>query len=264
MAASDTSGALFPPAHYHEEHPRPLWLRLFWVMCQCVIDPEYRETLNEEDSISPEQPAQVAGRVTLALDLDETLIHSSPVPIAGWNFTVPFISEDGPQLRYVKTRPGLDQFLTRVTSLFEVIIFTASTENYANSIISKIDPEGQISAKIFRESCIECPEGFIKDLKRLNRPLSRVILIDVSFIQNTPLAYSLQPENGIPISTWIGDDQDKELIRLIPLLEQLAGEIDVVKELKWKRETVKTRRKAMSVMEMEETAIQEKRCLTDT
>lgn len=80
------------------------------------------------------------------------------------------------------------------------------------------------------------------------------------------MAYSLQPNNAVSISTWLSDDQDGELVRLLPLLEQLAGEGNVVQCLGRLKEDVKTHRRAFSVMaaELEETAVQEKRCLTDT
>lgn len=182
MASGETTGALFPSSRDPTQPPRPFWLRLFWVMCQCVIDSEYRETLNEEDSVIPEQPAFLSGRITLVLDLDETLIHSSPDPLPGWDFTVPFVAEEGPQLRYVKKRPGLDLFLSRVCALFEVIIFTASTQNYASSVIDKIDPNRLIHSRLYREACILRPDGFVKDLRRLNRDLHRVIIVDVGFM----------------------------------------------------------------------------------
>jgi len=179
MAAGETTGTLFPPSSYPAEPSRPFWLRLLWVMCQCVIDSEYRETLNEEDSVIPEQPSYLAGRVTLVLDLDETLIHSSPDALLGWDFTVPFAAEEGPQLRYVKKRPGVDLFLSRVCALFEVMIFTASTQNYASAVIDKLDPNHLIHTRIYREACIQRPEGFVKDLRKLNRDLHRVIIVDV-------------------------------------------------------------------------------------
>ena len=80
------------------------------------------------------------------------------------------------------------------------------------------------------------------------------------------MAYSLQPNNAISISTWLSDDQDTELDRLLPVLKRLAGERDVVQCLVQMKEDMKTHRRAFSVMaaEMEETAVQEKRCLTDT
>lgn len=38
---------------------------------------------------------------------------------------------------YVNLRPGIFEFLKRVTKIFEVVIFTASVSNYANPLIDE-------------------------------------------------------------------------------------------------------------------------------
>jgi TFIIF-interacting CTD phosphatase-like protein len=48
---------------------------------------------------------------------------------------------------------------------------------------------------------------YVKDLKILKRNLSKVVIVD-----NIPESYALQPENGIEIKPWYGnDDSDREL-----------------------------------------------------
>ena len=217
----------------HQPHSN-LLVRLIWNMCQCIIDSEYQETLNEEEREPPPlspQSFRYKGKITLVLDMDETLIHSAPEAIPNWDFTVPFIGEEGVSQRYVKKRPGLDQFLARMGELFEVVIFTASTESYASAVIRNIDPDGVVQGCMFRDSCIFHPSGFLKDLRRVNRSLPKVIIIDVTHTQNSPVSYSLQPENAIPILTWFHDETDKSLLELIPLLESIADSDDVCKEL---------------------------------
>ena len=62
----------------------------------------------------------------------------------------------------------------------------------------------------------------MKDLSRLGRPLSDIILID-----NSPLSSLFQPENALPCSSWYEDKNDRELLQLIPILEKLAKVKDV-------------------------------------
>lgn len=57
---------------------------------------------------------------------------------------------------------------------------------------------------------------FIKDLSALNRDLSTVILVDT----HTD-SFKLQPENGIFIKSWKGDENDKEMYRFETFLEGL-------------------------------------------
>jgi RNA polymerase II subunit A small phosphatase-like protein len=46
-------------------------------------------------------------------------------------------------------------------------------------------------------------------------------------IDNSPIAYCFQPRNAIPILSWFDDPNDDELLKLIPVLQQLAFEESV-------------------------------------
>jgi len=57
----------------------------------------------------------------------------------------------------------------------------------------------------------------VKDLQKLGRPLSDVIIID-----NSPLSSLFQPENALPCTSWYEDKNDRELLYLLPILEKLS------------------------------------------
>lgn len=61
----------------------------------------------------------------------------------------------------------------------------------------------------------------------MGRPMSDVIMID-----NSPLSYAFQPENGMPILSWYDDRTDTKLIELIPVLKLLSEVPDVRPVLK--------------------------------
>ncbi|EPR60901.1 Dullard family phosphatase domain-containing protein [Toxoplasma gondii GT1] len=166
-------------------------------------------------------------RTTLVLDLDETLVHSSfrPVPVSAFAITVEV--EGKPHTIHVCKRPGVDRFLEVVSRLYEVVIFTASLQTYADPLIDLLDPKGLCPYRLFRSSCSHWKGLWIKDLENLGRDLRRVILVD-----NSPSAYLLQPWNALPIKSWFFNMADRELDDLTSILAVMATVEDVPAVLK--------------------------------
>ena len=59
---------------------------------------------------------------------------------------------------------------------------------------------------------------FLQDLSQVGRDLKDTIIID-----NSPTSYIFHPQHAVPISSWFSDAHDNELLDLIPVLEDLAG-----------------------------------------
>lgn len=68
---------------------------------------------------------------------------------------------------------------------------------------------------------------YIKDLSYLNRPIKDIIYVD---FDDSKVAY--HKDNAILIPYWDGDQQDRELIDLVPFLESIAQKpCDIRKEI---------------------------------
>lgn len=160
---------------------------------------------------------------TLVLDLDETLVHSSEKPVPNPDAIVILSSENNPRTLYVKFRPGLMEFLSKVLKIFELVIYTASSKDYAEQVINAFDPKRKIlKYRLYREDCLLIEGHFVKDLSRLGRDLSKIIIVD-----NSVTAFAYHLDNGIPIISWFDDPNDCELLKVGALLEKLINTQDV-------------------------------------
>jgi RNA polymerase II subunit A small phosphatase-like protein len=180
----------------------------------------------EPPQLGPQAGKRI-GQKTLVLDLDETLVHSSFRPIDDADIIITVEIEGENHFVYVRKRPYVDEFLARLAPIYELVVYTASVAKYANPLMDKLDPKGCCIYRLFREACTKSPGGYVKDLSKLGRDLTKVCIID-----NSPVCYSLQPENAIPIKTWRFDPTDRELDDLIPILIALADVDDIPAVLK--------------------------------
>ncbi|OHT04826.1 NLI interacting factor-like phosphatase family protein [Tritrichomonas foetus] len=163
----------------------------------------------------------VSLRPVLVLDLDETLVYSSPLKMNSDSIPI----RVGRRRVFVQFRPGLFDFLQAISQIYEIFFFTASAEAYANQIIDRILPETPVNHRFFRQSC-RCFHGYpVKDLNLINRPLNKVLIVDD--LEGSAL---LHLNNLVRISPWIGDPNDQVLInQLLPALQSSAFESDIPK-----------------------------------
>ncbi|KAF2675551.1 NIF-domain-containing protein [Microthyrium microscopicum] len=167
----------------------------------------------------PPKRAEFSGKKCLVLDLDETLVHSSFKILHQADFTIPVEIEGQYHNVYVIKRPGVDQFMKRVGELYEVVVFTASVSKYGDPLLDQLDIHGVVHHRLFRESCYNHQGNYVKDLSQVGRDLKDTIIID-----NSPTSYIFHPQHAVPISSWFSDAHDNELLDLIPVLEDLAGQ----------------------------------------
>ncbi|KAI1266952.1 hypothetical protein F5Y18DRAFT_416200 [Xylariaceae sp. FL1019] len=136
-------------------------------------------------------------KLSLVVDLDQTIIHACIEPTVGeWQQdpTNPnyesvkdvrsFQLDDGPRglasgcWYYIKMRPGLAEFLDNIAELFELHVYTMGTRAYALNIAKIVDP----TQKLFGNRVISRDENGSMTAKSLQRlfPVSTnmVVVID--------------------------------------------------------------------------------------
>lgn len=139
----------------------------------------------------------------MVLDLDETLVHYEEVENEG----------------RVNFRPYLDHFLNEMVSNYEIVVFTAALQEYADPVLNHIDPENRIISRRLYRQHTESTDSFgnLKDLSILNADLSKTIIID-----NVPENFNRYRANGIFIKSWYSDSSDTALRDLIPVLKDIV------------------------------------------
>jgi len=146
----------------------------------------------------PQQTLEDAGKLTVVLDLDETLIFARDVPL--------------------RRRPHLEALLNFLGPRCEVVVWTAGVRSYAQSVIRAIDPHHVIRHCIYRHDKWFCTTDtvYTKDIRLLGRDLESVIVLD-----NTPDCLLVNLRNGILCTDYVEEDpNDITLLAFTDLLRE--------------------------------------------
>ncbi|ORX84006.1 hypothetical protein K493DRAFT_239477 [Basidiobolus meristosporus CBS 931.73] len=175
----------------------------------------------------PRRPILSLEAKVLVLDLDETLIHSTSRGTShDADHMIEVRIDNHACLYYVFKRPHVEYFLSKVCEWYKVVVFTASVAEYADPVIDWLEATVMarynikkkiFSERYFRESCIHKNGAYIKDLTKIEADLNKIALVD-----NSPITYSINQENAIPIKGWMNNNsKDEALLELLPFLDAL-------------------------------------------
>lgn len=190
-----------------------------------TLPPVDLEQLKEKRINVPRRPGY-ENKKTVIFDLDETLVHCCEnIEESKPDIRVPVHFPNGEIITAgINIRPYAIECLKEANKNFEVFVFTASHQCYANVVLDQLDPTGElIHQRFFRENCINMNGVYIKDLRIFaNRKLGEIIIVD-----NASYSYAYQIDNGIPIISWHDNREDKELLNLIDYLQTLIDVEDI-------------------------------------
>ena len=169
--------------------------------------------------------------LTVVLDLDETLIRYD-------------IHNDKFDPKFLIKRPYLYDFLScLINKKCELIIFTASSKEYADPIINEIEKEKKYFARrLYRQHTVLIEDNYIKDLTKLGRDLNKIIIVD-----NEKNSFNLQKRNGILIKPFLGEEKSFNLDMALDNLSIILMKIiknsfqDIRKELDLYKEEIENK-----------------------
>ncbi len=117
-------------------------------------------------------------KLSLILDLDQTIIQATTQPQERKEDIYSFILPESPTVYYVKLRPGWKKFLETAFVYFELYIYTMGTRHYANAVANVLDPKQHL----FKHRILSRDESGSVTRKKLERlfpcDTSMVVVID--------------------------------------------------------------------------------------
>ena len=125
----------------------------------------------------------------------------------------------------MRLRPYVLDSLEKLVGVYELVVFTAGEQAYADHVLDYIDPDNKYFMKrLYRQDCCEVDGFYIKDLEIiLDRERENMIIVD-----NSILSFAFDLDNGIPINSFMGtEEDDRELLFLYSFLEEAASSADV-------------------------------------
>eukprot|EP01064_Diplonema_japonicum_P006648 TRINITY_DN14497_c0_g1_i1.p1 TRINITY_DN14497_c0_g1~~TRINITY_DN14497_c0_g1_i1.p1 ORF type:complete len:300 (+),score=32.16 TRINITY_DN14497_c0_g1_i1:57-956(+) len=160
-----------------------------------------------KDMIPPKRK-EVGDKITVILDLDETLIYARNGPLFA--------------------RPHLDLLFEFLKDHCETVVWTAGVKAYAQCVIKNIDPSGVIEHCIYRHKrWFSGKAGYQKDLTMLGRDMDKVLIVE-----NTPDCIRGNPDNGVLVKDYEGETNgggcDSTIPRLTKFIAKLVESGDTV------------------------------------
>ncbi|HEY9786039.1 MAG TPA: HAD family hydrolase [Candidatus Obscuribacterales bacterium] len=156
----------------------------------------------------------------LILDLDETLVHTKEHSLGRKaDFRLGEL--------HIYKRPYVDQFVTDMSGLFQLAVWSAGSADYVDFTVAQLLPKALTPVFVWsRRRCTyrfnhetgeECNLKALKKVKRKGYKLSRVLIVE-----DTPANVARNYGNAIYVKPFEGDQADDELLHLCRYLRSIA------------------------------------------
>ena len=166
-------------------------------------------------------------------DLDETLVHCNGQidvnNIENYTKERDAIIDVNLPIKSVKVainiRPYWKECLDLIKDYYHTVIYTASHDSYANSVLDFLDKDNKVKYfkhRLYRNNCasteVNGSKLYIKDLDILKENYN---LKDIVIIDNSVLSFAYHLNNGIPIVPYYEGLDDKYLLSIAVYLSKI-------------------------------------------
>ncbi len=182
-----------------------------------ILDLDISKQKKIEEKVNFNFPIEEKKKKIALFDLDETLVHCIG-EITKVNKKYQNIVEVTlPSKKIVKIginiRPFWKEALDLIKDKYNIVIFTASHQSYADAVLNFMDPEKKYSKyRLYRNNCIlndvDGVKFYVKDLGIFDKYYN---LKDIILVDNSVLSFAYHLDNGIPIVPYYDADEDGEL-----------------------------------------------------
>ena len=150
-------------------------------------------------------------------DLDETIVHCTGDINTQKEKYQHIVEIKLPGKQAVKVginiRPFWKQTLNLIKKKYHIVVYTASHQAYADSVLDFMDPNKKyFKYRLYRNNCslvdVDGSKFYVKDLDIFKEHYD---LKDIVIVDNSVLSFSFHLHNGIPIVPYYDEDKDGSL-----------------------------------------------------
>ena len=186
---------------------------------EMILDLDKSKQVQIKEKVNLNFPENSKKKIAL-FDLDETLAHcvgeikEGKKPTKPYKHIVDVILPSRKQTKIgINIRPNLEETLELINEKFNIVIYTASHQSYADAVLNYMDPEKKYTKyRLYRNHCVQAnvdgQKFYIKDLSIFDKYYD---LKDIVIVDNSVLSFAYHLNNGIPIVPYYDSEEDGEL-----------------------------------------------------
>ncbi|WP_083411829.1 HAD family hydrolase [Janthinobacterium sp. 1_2014MBL_MicDiv] len=152
-------------------------------------------------------------RKLLIFDLDETLVHASPMalPHAADLLYPPY---------FVYQRPFIEELLDATRALYDFAVWSSASRNYVDAVVGQVfGVQNELKFAWAVERCVQRVDVvansyvYIKDLRKVQG--QGYAVEHITMLDDSPEKIARQPRNHLRISPYLGQSDDRALLGII-------------------------------------------------